>query len=204
MPADTGMSFALVTHLARGHVSSLVEILSRYTPMPVKTAIDGVILAPNELHVCPPDHIMTMVDGHLRLQLRADEAQRKPIDVFLSSLAEQHGHGAVGILLSGGGSDGTLGIKAIKERGGLTMAQGVDGTGPLQSGMPDTAIAAGVIDLVLPVDEMGMRLADYARNFGKIQAAVEEDGYHEDDAKIREEFQPIYRILQNQLGHDFS
>src|SRR5262245_25011877 len=139
MPADTGMSFALVTHLARGHISALVEILSRYTPMPVKTAKDGAVLEPNQLHVCPPDHIMTMVDGKLRLQLRADEAQRKPIDVFLSSLAEEHAEASVGILLSGGGSDGTLGIKAIKERGGLTIAQGSDGDGPRQNGMAATA-----------------------------------------------------------------
>ena len=205
MPADTGMSFALVTHLARGHVSSLVEILSRYTPMPVKTAIDGVILNPNELHVCPPDHIMTMVDGKLRLQLRADEAQRKPIDVFLSSLAEEHGEASVGILLSGGGSDGTLGIKAIKERGGLTLAQGGDGSGPLQTGMPDTAIAAGVVDLVLPVEDMAARLADYARNFGTIEALIDEDHRKNSDGETRREgYQPIYSILYKQVGHDFS
>jgi len=203
MPPDTGMSFALVTHLARGHVSSLVEILSRYTPMPVKTATNGAAMNPNELYVCPPDHIMTMVDGELRLQLRADEAQRKPIDVFLSSLAEEHGEASVGILLSGGGSDGTLGVKAIKERGGLTLAQGGDGAGPLQTGMPDTAIAAGVIDLVLPVNEMAMRLSDYARNFGKIEAL--EDHQKGVNGEIKSEgYQAIYSILYKQVGHDFS
>ena len=205
MPADTGMTFALVTHLARGHVSSLVEILSRFTAMAVKTAADGVTLEPNELYVCPPDHIMTMVDGKLRLQLRADEAQRKPIDVFLSSLAEARGPASIGILLSGGGSDGTLGIKAIKERGGLTLAQGGDGSGPLQTGMPDTAIAAGVVDLVLPVEEMASRLADYARNFGKIEALLKDD--HRNEQNVEEKrngYQSIYRILHNQVGHDFS
>jgi two-component system, chemotaxis family, CheB/CheR fusion protein len=205
MPPDTGMGFALVTHLARGHVSALVEILSRYTKMPVRTASNGAVLAPNELHVCPPDHVMTMIDGRLRLQLRADEAQRKPIDVFLSSLAEEHAEAAVGILLSGGGSDGTLGFKAIKERGGLTLAQGGDGTGPLQTGMPDTAIAAGVVDLVLPVDQMGRRLTDYARNFGNFDASVEEDDRSEADTETkRDGYQSIYRILQNRVGHDFS
>src|SRR5262249_50312837 len=73
LPTDTGMSFAIVTHLARGHVSSLVEILSRYTRMPVTTAADGAVLERNHVYVCPPDHIMTMVDGRLGLQLRADE-----------------------------------------------------------------------------------------------------------------------------------
>src|SRR5215467_8610120 len=205
MPADTGLSFALVTHLARGHVSSLVEILSRYTPMPVKTALDGVVMNRNELHVCPPDHIMTMVDGTLRLQIRADEAQRKPIDVFLSSLAEEHGEASIGILLSGGGSDGTLGIKAIKERGGLTLAQGGDGAGPLQPGMPDTAIAAGVVDLVLPVEEMAERLADYARNFGKIEALIDDEHNRRHEAETKNEgYHAIYSILNKQAGHDFS
>lgn len=205
MPVDTGMSFGVVTHLARGHVSSLVEILSRYTEMPVATAADGALLEPNHIYVCPPDHIMTTVDGQLRLQLRADEAQRKPIDVFLSSLAEQHGEAAVGILLSGGGSDGTLGIKAIKERGGLTLAQGGDGAGPLQTGMPDTAIAAGVIDLVLSVEQMALRLTDYARNFGKIDAVSEDDSRNEAVTTAqRAGYQAIYGILHKQVGHDFS
>ncbi len=205
MPTDTGMGFALVTHLARGQASSLVEILRRYTRMPVKTGVDRAVLNPNEVYVCPPDHIMTVTDGRLRLQLRADEAQRKPIDVFLSSLAEHHNEAAVGILLSGGGSDGTLGIKAIKEQGGLTLAQGGDGAGPLQSGMPDTAIAAGVVDLVLPVEEMAPRLSDYARSFGKIQEQIRRDHreVEERDPK-RDGYQSIYRILQNHVGHDFS
>jgi two-component system, chemotaxis family, CheB/CheR fusion protein len=205
LPDDTGMSFALVTHLARGHVSSLVEILSRYTGMAVKTAVDGAVLSANELHVCPPDHIMTVTDGHLRLQLRADEAQRKPIDVFLSSLAEHHGEASVGILLSGGGSDGTLGLKAIKERGGLTLAQGGHDGGPLQTGMPDTAIAAGVVDLVLPVEQMARRLADYAHHFGNLDGLIERDQTEaeENDAKDNG-YHAIYRILQNQVGHDFS
>src|SRR5262245_58646843 len=201
MPPNTGMGFALVTHLARGHVSSLVEILSRFTPMQVKTAVNGATLAPNELHVCPPDHIMTMVNGQLRLQLRADEAQRKPIDVFLSSLAEEHGEASVGILLSGGGSDGTLGVKAIKERGGLTIAQGSDGSGPLQTGMPDTAIAAGVIDLVLPVEQIADRLAEYARSFQELDHHI--DG-HEGGRAGRDGYHAIYNILHNQVGHDFS
>jgi two-component system CheB/CheR fusion protein len=205
MSSETGLSFVVVTHLARGHVSALVEILSRYTAMPVKTAADGAVLQPNELQVCPPDHIMTTVDGKLHLQLRADEAQRKPIDVFLSSLAEEHGEAAIGILLSGGGSDGTLGMKAIKERGGLTLAQGGDGDGPLQTGMPDTAIAAGVIDLVLPVEKMASRLAEYARNFGKIEGVIYDEHRPETETKENHDaYQPIYRMLQNQVGHDFS
>jgi two-component system CheB/CheR fusion protein len=206
LPADTGMSFSLVTHLARGHDSALPEILSRYTRMPVRTAADEAVLEPNTLYVCPPDHIMTTVDGKLSLQLREDEAQRNPIDVFLTSLAEEHGVAAVGILLSGGGSDGTLGMKAIKEHGGLTLAQGGDdGAGPLQTGMPDAAIAAGVVDLVLSVDKMATRLADYARSFGRIEDVIEGDPDSEAETpEPRSLYQAIYGILQKRVGHDFS
>src|SRR5262249_22423703 len=132
------------------------------------------------------------------------EAQRKPIDVFLSSLAEEHAEASIGVLLSGGGSDGTLGIKAIKERGGLTLAQGGDGAGPLQPGMPDTAIAAGVVDLVLPVEDMAVRLADYARNFGSIQELIEDKHRKQDDGTKTQSYQTINGILHKQVGHDFS
>src|SRR5262245_48869805 len=101
MPADTGMSFVVVTHLARGHISALVEIIGRFTSMVVNTSSDKVEPEPNQIYVSPPDHIVMMSGGRLRLQPRADEAQRKPIDVFLSSLAEQQSEAAIGILLSG-------------------------------------------------------------------------------------------------------
>src|SRR5262245_7302519 len=99
MPVDTGMSFVIMTHLARGYDSAIVEILGRYTQMPVRGATNGAAVEPDTIYVCPPDHIMTMGEGRLHLQRRADDSQRKPIDVFLSSLAEEHGSAAVGILL---------------------------------------------------------------------------------------------------------
>ncbi|HET7847975.1 MAG TPA: CheR family methyltransferase [Pseudolabrys sp.] len=205
MPADTGMSFVLVSHLARGHESSMVEIVGRFCAMPVKRAADGYELRPNEVVVSPPDHVMTLADGRLRLQQRFDDTQRKPIDVFLSALAEQHGDAAVGILLSGGGTDGTLGIKAIRERGGLTMAQGSDGTAPMQSSMPDTAISAGVVDLVLPVEQMAQRLVKYAGDFGSGDIVIDDaERASNDDASRRAGYQAIYRLLRDHVGHDFS
>src|SRR5262249_47571272 len=92
-------------------------------------------------------------------------------------------------------SDGTLGIKAIKEHGGLTVAQGKDGRGPMQSGMPDSAIAAGVVDLILPVEDMGRRLTEYAENFGKIQKEA---------PPPRNGYRALYPILLRQTGHDSS
>src|SRR5258705_874109 len=158
MPTDTGLAFIVVTHLARGQHSSLGEIVGRFTALPVADAEDRQRIEPNRIYFCPADYVLTVSDGVIRLHLHTTESQRRPIDVFLSSLAETCGDDCVGILLSGGGTDGTLGIKAIKERGGFTLAQGSDGSAPVQSGMPDTAIAAGVVDLVVSVDYIADRL----------------------------------------------
>ncbi len=198
MPADTGMAFVLVTHLARGMPSSLPEILARFTSMPVLSATHGLAIEADHIYVCPADHTLTVGDGHLQLHPRASEVQRKPIDVFLGSLAEERGENAIGMLLSGGGSDGTLGLKNIKERGGLTLAQGSDGSVPMQPSMPDTAIAAGVVDLVVPVEQMAARLTDFVHK-RQVFAAVPEDG-----AAVAGYRDTICGILLNQVGHDFS
>jgi len=199
MPTDTGMAFVLMTHLARQHESALPEIIGRCTKMPVLSASDGIKVEPNHVYVCPPGQLMTLEQGQLRLR-PSIAADAKPIDVFLSSLAKDRGAATVGILLSGSGNDGTLGIKAIKEQGGLTLAQGSNGKGPMQSGMPDSAIAAGVVDLALPVDEMTARLADFARRFADVEGSrIAEDGEPESAGH-----HAIYRLLLNQVGHDFS
>ena len=124
--ADTGIALVLMTHMPRGQDSALGEIIARYTSMPVRVAADGEPVEPNHVYVCPPDHLLTVVDDRLRLE-RDAVAHHKPIDVFLSSLAHARGDAAIGILLSGGGSDGAIGLKHIKECGGLTIAQGGDG-----------------------------------------------------------------------------
>jgi len=122
MPSDTGMAFVLVTHMPRGHETTLPEIVARYTTMPAANAGHQQVIEADHVYVCPPDHVVTIQDGRLMLEARAAEIHRRPIDVFLSSLAEARGENAIGVILSGGGSDGALGIKAIKERGGLTVA----------------------------------------------------------------------------------
>jgi two-component system CheB/CheR fusion protein len=199
MPDDTGMSFILVTHLPRGHTSTLHEILSRCTRMPVVVATDNAEIVANHLYVAPADAVLTVGADRVHLHVRATEPQRKPIDVFLGSLAEARGEAAVGILLSGAGSDGTLGIKGIKEKGGLTIAQGSDGTAPKQPSMPDTAIAAGVVDLVLSVEDMPARLAEFARSFTIEQASGE------GDVQVAQSgTNAIYKLLLDQVGHDFS
>lgn len=194
MPAETGLAFVLVTHLARGQ-TSLREILQRFTVLPVVDAADKQTIKADHIHVCPADHVLTVARGAICLQ-RVSDHLRHPIDVFLSSLAQDCGEGCVGILLSGGGTDGTLGIKAIKEKGGFTIAQGSDGTAPIHSGMPNTAIAAGVVDLVISVENMAERLIQYADEIKSGGKAV-----NGDETAIRLE---ICKMLLKQTGHDFS
>jgi two-component system CheB/CheR fusion protein len=202
MPEDMGMAFVLVTHLPRGHTSTLHEILARCTRMRVSVAADKAEILANHVYAAPADAIVTVVEDRLRLHTRSAELERRPIDVFLSSLAEARAESAVGVLLSGGGTDGTLGIKRIKEKGGLTLAQGTNGSAPKQPSMPDSAIAAGVVDIVLSTEEMPARLAQFARTFDPRQHAAAETGSVQEGAQSTVE--AIYRILLNQVGHDFS
>jgi two-component system CheB/CheR fusion protein len=204
MPSDTGMAFIVVSHLARDYQSLLPEIVARHARMRVTAAIDNEEIEPNTVYVCPPNHILTVHNRELCLTPRLADQQHKPIDVFLSSLAEEYSEAAVGILLSGSGSDGALGIKAIKEHGGLTVAQGSDGKGPLHSQMPDAAIASGTVDIVAPVEQIPSRLVNYAQSFQLLEAKAGEDAGHQTDTGLVEPYQPIYQLLASQVGHDFS
>jgi two-component system CheB/CheR fusion protein len=203
VPTDIGMAFVIVTHLPPGRESILPEILGRATAMPVMAAADQVVVVPNNVYVSPPDRVVKIADGKLHLSVSKPELHRFPIDQFMISLAEYAGEAAVGILLSGGGTDGTLGVRAIKEHGGLTLAQGHNGgSGPMQSGMPDTAIATGAIDLVLPVEAMGPRLAELGHGLNS-EPADHDAPVHEGDSTAKA-LHEISAILFKQLGHDFS
>jgi two-component system CheB/CheR fusion protein len=160
----------------------------------VTAARDGDEVAPQRVYVLPPGAIMTIERGHLRLRGRtAGIGERAPIDIFFSSLAEDQGEDAVGIVLSGGGSDGTLGITAIKEHGGLTLAQGSNRTEPRFKDMPESAAATGLIDLVVPVEQMPDRLLSYVRTVVEI-----------DSERIAAATSSIHALLRTRLGHDFS
>ena len=144
MPADNGMGFVVVTHLPPNRVSMLAKIIGRSAQMPVVDARDGETVEAGHVYVLPPGAILTIREGRLRLRhTSAADHERAPIDVFFTSLAQDQSEHAIGIVLSGGGSDGTLGLKAIKENGGLTIAQGANVTGPRFSQMPLSAVAAG-------------------------------------------------------------
>jgi two-component system CheB/CheR fusion protein len=204
MPADLGIGFVVIAHLAPERDSMLPEIIGRFTSMPVASAEDGLPVEPDHVYVIAPHTMLTLRKGRLQVRVTAAEHhERNPIDVFLSSLAEDRGERAVGIILSGSGSDGTLGVKALKEHGGLTIAQGTDSTAPRYGGMPSSAIATGVIDLVVPVQDIPAKLADYLRSFDSIELirAGEEARRDADAQSLRRE---VCKILQDQVGHDFS
>jgi two-component system CheB/CheR fusion protein len=205
MPPQPGCGFVIVTHLSPERRSLLPEIVARYTDMPVHVAEDGAEVRPNEVHVLPADAVLNIEGRTLKISKPAlGRRERKPIDIFLGELAKAQGEYAAGVILSGGDGDGTLGVKAIKERGGLTLAQIADGTAPQYPDMPDSAIASGMIDLAVSVSEMGARLAEFARSFellDELTAKAEKAAGEPDFAEARRE---IYVILRNQVGHDFS
>jgi two-component system CheB/CheR fusion protein len=149
MPADSGLAFVVVLHLSAGRKSMLPGILARWTSMPVAEAYDGVEIKADHVLVIPAGTIAELRDGQLTLRHLAANSPRSltPIDAFFDSVASSLTDDAIGVILSGTGHDGSLGLKAIKARGGLTLAQGGDGFGPEYPGMPDSAVAAGAVDL---------------------------------------------------------
>ena len=198
MPPEPGMAFVIVTHLAPKRESMLPEILARDTHMPVLIAENDQIVRPNRVYVAPADAVLDITKGRLGVRAVGDGRERTPIDSFFAALAEDQGEYAIGIVLSGAGSDGTLGIKAIKEHGGLTLAQATDHSGPRHSSMPESAIASGLVDLAVPVETMPAQLAGYVRSFDILDKEVDKDDGAE---TTRNE---ICAILLDQTGHDFS
>jgi two-component system CheB/CheR fusion protein len=194
VPAGNGLAFVVVTHLSPDRKSMLAEILGRATDMPVVGAQDDQAVEAEHVYVLPPGAILTIRDGRLRLRYtEPSRHERAPIDVFFNSLAEDQAEHAIGVVLSGGGSDGTLGLKAIKENGGLTVAQGSNVTRPRFAEMPSSAVAAGFVDLELPVEQIAERIVAYVHNWGAF------DPERPSDALAR-----IYALLRAHTGHDFS
>ena len=163
LPIDTGMAFELIQHLAPDHKSLLREILSRSTQMPVNEVQDGMAVEPNQVYVIPPNTKMVLSKGVLQLSPREKlYGKYMPGDAFFTSLAIDRGHKAIAVVLSGGDGDGSLGLKAIKAAGGMTFAQCQD-TAKFDS-MPNTAVATGNVDFVLPPEKIAEELANYSRS----------------------------------------
>jgi two-component system CheB/CheR fusion protein len=201
LPSDSGMAFILVQHLDPNYNSTLAELIGHYTTMPVVKAVDGAIAAPNTVAVIPQNAILKIEDGVLRIAPpETPSARQSSVDTFLVSLAQDQGENAVGIILSGFGSDGTIGVQAIKEGGGLTLSE-ADFDHHAKLGMPQSASAGGFVDNVLQPQEMPARLLEY-RDF-RADAAV--DGLSEDSSRGRPKYlSTICAVLNSRLGRDFS
>ena len=195
-PSDSGLAFVVVTHLDTHHRSAMVELLARYTQMPVVEITDGLAATANRIHVIPPNSTLTMQRDSFRLE--TPRSNSSTIDSFFRSVAEQQGENAAGIILSGSGSDGSLGLKAIKESGGLTMAQA--GETSRYDSMPRSAIATGLVDFVLPVEEMPAQLVQYARSLSRSKA----EGVMPPQPEARRHLVKIFTLLRASTGHDFS
>jgi len=161
MPADTGMAFVFVQHLSPGHTSMLADILARATRMPVCEVRDDPTVEANNVYVIPPGRTMIIKGGKLSLGPRGEGQQHHPVDVFMTSLAADQGHRAIGVVLSGTATDGTIGLGSIKEVGGITFAQDDSAQ---HDGMPRSAIAAGVVDVVLPPRRIAQEIVRIARH----------------------------------------
>ena len=196
LPADTGASFVIVQHLAPDHASNLAEILSRSTPMPVSEVRDEPEVEPNHVYVIPPGRDMIIAGGKLQLLPQDRYARRRGIDQFFSSLAEDCGHKAIGVVLSGAMSDGTLGLEAIKAAGGITFAQNDSAQ---HDSMPRSAVASGCVDFVLPPDKIANEIARISRHPSLAPEAKSELPGVEPSSHAR-----IAEIVHRVLGVDFT
>ena len=195
------MAFVFVQHLAPRHESMLTELLSRGTQIPVHEVKDGMAVAPDHIYVIPPNTNMIIADGTLHLMPRKEtELQHMPIDCFFTSLAEDRKGKAIGVILSGTASDGTLGLKAIKAEGGITFAQ--DEKTAKYDSMPRNAIASGCVDFILPPEGISKELARIGRHPYLIQTlATEAD---ELLAAGEDEINQILSLVRGVTGDDFT
>ncbi|HEV8323016.1 MAG TPA: chemotaxis protein CheB, partial [Myxococcota bacterium] len=198
LPPDSRAAFVLAQHLDPQRASLMPELLARHTRMPVVVAKDGESLQASHVYLNAPNASLTVAQGHLRVQ---SPLVRPPlvIDRLFQSLAEDQGANAVCILLSGSGTDGTLGLKAVREQGGLAMAQAPEQA--KHDGMLRSAIATGLVDHVLPVEQMPAKIAEHASYHHKLRRHLVVDRIQEEAGA---QLGRICEILRARTGHDFS
>ncbi|MHC5932663.1 chemotaxis protein CheB [Nostoc sp.] len=201
MLTDTGMAFVLIQHLDPNHKSLLSEILARATQMPVSEVQSGMTVEPNQVYIIPPNTKMILSGGVLQLMPREKvHGKYMPADAFFSSLAADRGRKAIAVVLSGADGDGSLGLKAIKAAGGVTFAQCED-TAKFDS-MPNTAVATGNVDFVLPPGKIAEELANLSRNpfISDSQPLITPEKLPE----LGNTLATIFALLRSQTGVDFS
>jgi two-component system CheB/CheR fusion protein len=200
IPEDSGMAYVLVQHLDPNHESMLPEILQKVTRIPVLAIADDIKVEPNHIYVIPSNKMMVATDGVLLLAPRPIKSKNErnlPIDLFFRSLAEVHQSHAIGVVLSGTATDGTLGLKAIKDHGGITFAQ--DEASAAYEGMPNSAIQAGVVDFILPPDKIPAKLLEVTK-------IINVAAYNGQNMPLEEDevFKQIISVLRIRKGTDFT
>jgi two-component system CheB/CheR fusion protein len=201
MSPDCGLAFVIVSHLDPTQKGMMPELLQRYTKMKVYQAADGLKVAPNCVYVIPPNKDLSILHGALQLlEPTASRGLRLPIDFFFKHLADDQKERSIAIVLSGMGSDGTLGVSAIKEKLGMVMVQDIRSA--KSDGMPRSAIGTGLVDYVAPVEEMPTKLMDYVKHASMAVAAPRKADVLVE--KTGGMLQKIFVLLRAQAGHDFS
>ncbi len=199
VPPKPGMAFVAVQHLDPTYKGILRELLQRTTTMPVSQITDGMAIEPDHIYVIPPNADLSIFNGTLHLEkLSVVRGLRLPIDVFFRHLAEEQREKGIAIVLSGMGSDGTNGIKAIKENMGMVMAQ--DPNSAKYDSMPRNAIDSGLVDYIAPAEELPGKLIGYVRHAIKGGPRME---LPESD-KTLNALEQIFQIVRARTGHDFS
>ena len=201
LPAKTGMAFVLVQHLDPEHESLLTKLLSHATRLPVTEVTEGVAIEPDHVYVIPPNKVLGIRNGDLHLLARRrQDPKHMPVDSFFHSLAENEGSRAIGVILSGVASDGTLGLAAIKAAGGITFAQ--DSRSSKYDGMPRSAIAAGCVDFVLPPEGIAKEIKRISLHpyLGTADHSAAGGGRGERN----EDLLKIFALLRNSTEVDFT
>jgi two-component system, chemotaxis family, CheB/CheR fusion protein len=199
---NPGMAFVLVQHLDPTHKSILADLVGRFTVMKVQVAKDGMVVVPDSIYIIPHNKEMAILNGALYLMdLTTRRGRRLPIDTFFRALAEDRGERAAGIVLSGTGTDGTLGLKDMKGKGSLVIVQDPDTAG--YDGMPRSAIATSLADLILAPEEMAAHLLRYA---GHKLDALPTDGAQKKRQLPEDtsDYHKIFILLRSHSRHDFS
>ena len=197
MPKDNGMAFVVIQHLDPTHAGIMPELLQRITPMKVFQATDRLKVKPNHIYVIPPNKSLSILNGTLYLlDPVISRGLRLPIDIFFCALANDLHEKSIGIILSGMGSDGSNGLKAIKEKNGLVLVQSPDSA--KFDGMPRSATEAVIADIVAPADELPAKLINFLSNI----PAIKNDA--EIDEKNKSNIDKIIILIREQTGHDFS
>jgi two-component system, chemotaxis family, CheB/CheR fusion protein len=198
MPPDSGLAFVLIPHLDPRHKGIMPELIQRSTKMPVRQAEDGMKVRVNSIYIIPPNKDMSILRGALYLhEPDAPRGWRTPIDFFLRHLAEDQGQKAAAVILSGMGTDGTLGIKAVKEHLGLVMVQ-ESGSAAYDS-MPKNALDTGLVDYVAPAEELPAKLTSFIT-----QAAKRPSPPIVEEGTAAASFAKIFVLLRSRTGHDFA